>query len=82
MSSHSASSSGPRLAEDRIGSPDLADIVQQRHLLDLGDEALWHAQLARDLRRQLDDRLAVAPGVAVARIQTAEQPGQRIASLR
>jgi len=74
-----------RLLQDAVGHPDLADVVQQRDLLEL--EQRFGAQLkpSTDREGEVDDAVGVVAGVAVAgsegRHQRADQLGRHSRAL-
>ena len=65
ISSHSSSVSGVGLVEDVVGDPDLADVVEQGHDLDLVDLLETQAEPGRDGDREVLDDVRVRAGVPV-----------------
>ncbi len=69
----------PRLVDDRVGDDDLADVVQQRAQLGRLAHVLVDAEPLRDLHREPDDVLGVAPGVLVVLLEHVAQQQRRAA---
>ena len=67
------------LVEDRLGDPDLADVVEQRSELDRLEEVVAEAEPARHLDGEVRDLLRVHARVAVLRLERARERGQRLA---
>jgi hypothetical protein len=62
-----------RLVEDRVGDADLADVVQQAGEPHAPEPLAGEAELGRDRGGELRNRLAVAAGVGVLRVDGAGQ---------
>jgi hypothetical protein len=62
-----------RLLQDRIGHPDLADVVEEPGQPDLEDVFLIESELGGHERAELGDGLAMAVGVGVLRVDSSCQ---------
>src|SRR5881628_1837758 len=72
-----------RLEEDRVGNADLAEVMQEEAVLELGIVGEARGDLARQLEGERRDSLGVVPGDVVAELEGGRQraDGRRIGRL-
>src|SRR5207342_3088618 len=68
----------PRLEQDRIRDPDLADVMQERRLTNQLHLVSGEAELERESRRGVRDPVRVGLRVVVAILSGERQSGQRL----